>query len=328
MRSPPGRIARGTGPDARRGNACAFMSRKEPCMQEKRVFFPAKRHPLLPAMFVVPQMLVIGLFFLYPAGQAISGSLFMEDPFGLYSEFVGLENFIQLLKDPMYRQSIWVSLLFSACVVTLSMSAALLLAVLTDRVRTGKRLYTSILTMPYAVAPAVAGVLWAFLFNPGSGVVAHALGVLGYDWNHQLNGNQAMLLVVIAASWKQIAYNFLFFLAGLHAIPKSLLEAAAIDGASFGKRFATIVWPLLSPTTFYLLVINSIHSLFSNFGIIHSITRGGPGTSTNILVYKVYLDGFVGRDYGSSSAQSVILMLLVTLLTYIQFKYVEKKVQY
>lgn len=297
-------------------------------MQEKRVFYPARRHPFLPVLFVIPQLAIIGLFFLYPAGQALTGSLFMEDPFGLHSEFVWLENFTQLFKDPLYRSSIWISLLFSACVVALSMSSALLLAVLADRVRTGKRLYTSILTMPYAVAPAVAGVLWAFLFAPGNGVIAHTLASFGYDWNHLLNGNQAMLLVIIAASWKQIAYNFLFFLAGLHAIPKSFIEAAAIDGASFGRRFWTIVWPLISPTTFYLLVINSIQSLFSNFGIIHAITQGGPGMSTNILVYKVYQDGFVGRDYGSSSAQSVVLMILVSLLTYIQFKYVEKKVQY
>lgn len=283
---------------------------------------------MLPVLFVIPQMVVIGLFFLYPAGQAISGSLFVEDPFGLHSEFVWFENFTQLFKDPLYRSSIWVSLLFSACVVILSMSSALLLAVLADRVRTGKRLYTSILTIPYAVAPAVAGVLWAFLFDPNNGVITHFLAFFGYAWDHRINGGQAMLLVIIAASWKQIAYNFLFFLAGLHAIPKSFLEAAAIDGAGFGKRFWTIVWPLISPTTFYLLVINSIHSLFSNFGIIHSITQGGPGMSTNILVYKVYLDGFVGRDYGSSSAQSVILMILVSILTYIQFKYVEKKVQY
>lgn len=297
-------------------------------MQEKRVFFPAKRNLFLPIMFIVPQMLVIGLFFLYPAGQSIFGALFLEDPFGLHAEFVGLENIIALLSSPAYRTSIWISCLFSACVVVLSMGLALLLAVLVDRIRTGKRFYTSILTMPYAVAPAVAGVLWAFLFDPGSGVMAHVLESFGYDWDYHLNGNQALLLVILAASWKQIAYNFLFFLAGLHAIPKSFIEAAAIDGAGFGRRFWTIVWPLLSPTTFYLLIINSIHSLFSNFGIIHSITQGGPGMSTNILVYKVYLDGFVGRDYGSSSAQSVILMILVSLLTYIQFKYVEKKVQY
>ena len=297
-------------------------------MQEKRVFFPLSRHIWLPLLFILPQMLVIGLFFIYPAVQAISGSMFIEDPFGLGSEFVWFDNFTELFKDPTYRASIKASLFFSFCTVTLSMGAALLLAVLADRVRTGSRIYTSALTMPYAVAPAVAGVLWAFLFNPGNGVIAHALEAIGYTWNHKLNGNQAMLLVIIAASWKQIAYNFLFFLAGLHAIPKSLIEAAAIDGAGFGRRFWTIVFPLLSPTTFYLLVINTIHSLFSNFGIIHAITQGGPGMSTNILVYKVYMDGFVGRDYGSSSAQSVILMLIVILLTYIQFKYIERKVQY
>lgn len=297
-------------------------------MQEKRVFFPRSRHIWLPLLFIVPQMLVIGFFFIYPAIQAISGAMFIEDPFGLSSEFVWFDNFTELFKDPTYRASIKASLIFSFCTVTLSMGGALLLAVLADRVRTGSRIYTSALTMPYAVAPAVAGVLWAFLFNPSNGVIAHALESIGYTWNHMLNGNQAMLLVIIAASWKQIAYNFLFFLAGLAAIPKSLIEAAAIDGAGFGKRFWTIVFPLLSPTTFYLLVINTIHSLFSNFGIIHSITQGGPGMSTNILVYKVYMDGFVGRDYGSSSAQSVILMLIVILLTYIQFKYIERKVQY
>ncbi len=297
-------------------------------MQEKRCYFRQNRQLLLPVLFILPQMLVIGIFFIFPAAQAISGAMFLEDPFGLSKEFVWFDNFIMLFQDPTYRDSIKVSLFFSFWVVLLSMGAALLLAVLADRVRTGSRIYTSALTMPYAVAPAVAGVLWAFLFNPNSGVIAHFLESMGYTWNHMLNGNQAMLLVIIAASWKQIAYNFLFFLAGLHAIPKSLIEAAAIDGAGFGRRFWTIVFPLLSPTTFYLLVINTIHSLFSNFGIIHSITQGGPGMSTNILVYKVYMDGFVGRDYGSSSAQSVILMLIVILLTYIQFKYIERKVQY
>lgn len=292
---------------------------------EKRVTF---RGLLLPLLLVLPQLAITAVFFFYPAGQAVWQSLFIPDPFGLKSQFVGLGNFEFLLKDPYYRASFATTAVFSSLVTLVSMGMALWLAVLADRLIKGSGTYRTLLIWPYAVAPAVAGVLWLFMFNTRVGLVSWYLGLLGYDWNHVLNGEEAMALVVIASSWGRISYNFLFFLAGLQAIPKSVIEAAAIDGARFWKRFWTIVFPLLSPTTFFLLVVNIVYSFFETFGVIHTITSGGPQQATTILVYKVFADGFVGQDQGSSAAQSVILLLLVGFLTVVQFKYIERRVHY
>ncbi len=292
---------------------------------DKRVTF---RGWLLPAALVFPQLAVTAVFFFYPAGQAVWQSLFIPDPFGLKSQFVGTGNFEFLLNDPFYRASFVTTAVFSTLVTLVSMGVALWLAVLADRLIKSSGTYRTLLIWPYAVAPAVAGVLWLFMFNTRVGLVSWYLGLLGYDWNHVLNGEEAMALVVIASSWGRISYNFLFFLAGLQAIPGSVIEAAAIDGARFWKRFWTIVFPLLSPTTFFLLVVNVVYAFFETFGVIHTITSGGPQQSTTILVYKVYADGFVGQDQGSSAAQSVILLVVVGLLTIVQFKYIERKVHY
>ncbi len=292
---------------------------------EKRVRF---RGWVLPLVLVAPQVLVTAVFFFYPAGQAIRQSLYIPDPFGLSEQFVGLGNFEFLLADPFYRASFVTTAIFSSLVTLVSMGVALWLAVLADRLIKGSGTYRTLLIWPYAVAPAVAGVLWLFMFNTRVGVVTWYLGLLGYDWNHVLNGTEAMGLVVVASSWGRISYNFLFFLAGLQAIPRSVIEAAAIDGARFWTRFRTIVFPLLSPTTFFLLVVNVVYAFFETFGVIHTITSGGPQQATTILVYKVYSDGFVGQDLGSSAAQSVILLVLVGALTVVQFRYVERRVHY
>jgi sn-glycerol 3-phosphate transport system permease protein len=292
---------------------------------EKRVTF---KGIWLPLLLIAPQIVITAVFFFYPAGQAIWQSLFIPDPFGLKSQFVGLGNFEYLLGDPYYRASFLTTAIFSISVTVVSMGVALYLAVLADRLIKGSGTYRTLLIWPYAVAPAVAGVLWMFMFNTRVGVVAWYLGLLGYDWNHVLNEAEAMGLVVVASSWGRISYNFLFFLAGLQAIPRSVIEAAAIDGAHFWTRFRTIVWPLLSPTTFFLLVVNIVYAFFETFGVIHTITSGGPQQATTILVYKVYSDGFVGQDLGSSAAQSVILLFVVGLLTVVQFKFIERRVHY
>ena len=292
---------------------------------EKRVIF---RGWLLPILFVLPQLVITAVFFFYPAGQAVWQSLFIPDPFGLKSQFVGLGNFLFLLQDPFYRASFATTAVFSSLVTVVSMGIALWLAVLADRLIKGSGTYRTLLIWPYAVAPAVAGVLWLFMFNTRVGLVSWYLGLLGYEWNHVLNGNEAMGLVVVASSWGRISYNFLFFLAGLQAIPRSVIEAAAIDGARFWKRFWTIVFPLLSPTTFFLLVVNIVYAFFETFGVIHTITSGGPQQATTILVYKVFADGFVGQDLGSSAAQSVILLIVVGVLTIVQFRYIERRVHY
>ena len=292
---------------------------------EKRVKF---KGIWLPILLVLPQILITAIFFFYPAGQAIWQSLFIPDPFGLSMQWVGLGNFEFLLSDRYYRASFVTTAVFSILVTVVSMGVALYLAVLADRLVRGSGTYRTLLIWPYAVAPAVAGVLWLFMFNTRVGVVTWYLGLLGYDWNHVLNEGEAMGLVVIASAWGRISYNFLFFLAGLQAIPRSVIEAAAIDGAHFWTRFRTIVFPLLSPTTFFLLVVNIIYSFFETFGVIHTITSGGPQQATTILVYKVYSDGFVGQDLGSSAAQSVILLAIVSLLTVVQFKYIERRVHY
>ena len=282
----------------------------------------------LPILLIAPQVIISAVFFFYPAGQAIWQSLFIPDPFGLSSVFVGLGNFEFLFSDKFYRASFTTTAVFSILVTLCSMIPALFLAVMADRLIKGSGTYRTMLIWPYAVAPAIAGVLWLFMFNTRVGVISWYLGQLGYDWNHVLNGGEAMGLVVIASAWGRISYNFLFFLAALQAVPRSVIEAAAIDGASFWKRFWTVVLPLLSPTAFFLLVVNIVYSFFETFGVIHTITSGGPQQSTTILVYKVFADGFVGQDLGSSAAQSVVLLFVVGLLTVIQFKYIEKKVHY
>ncbi|PWW01768.1 carbohydrate ABC transporter membrane protein 1 (CUT1 family) [Hoeflea marina] len=292
---------------------------------EKRVTFS---NPWLPYLLVAPQLVITAVFFFWPAFRAIYQSAFIPDPFGLRTQFVGFANFEYLFSNPYYRASFLTTAMFSILVTVLSMSFALWLAAMADRVIKGSGAYRTLLIWPYAVAPAVAGVLWLFMFNPFTGIITWSLAQMGYSWNHGLNGGQAMALVVLASSWKQISYNFLFFLAGLQAIPKSVIEAAAIDGASFWKRFWTIVFPLLSPTTFFLLVVNVIYAFFETFGVIHTITQGGPQQSTTILVYKVFADGFVGQDLGSSAAQSVVLLVLVSILTVIQFRFIERRVHY
>ena len=292
---------------------------------EKRARFTS---PWLPYALVAPQILVTILFFFWPAVQALYQSTLLQDAFGGYSEFVGFDNFTALFADPTYLASFETTGLFSVLVAVFGMVLALILAVFADRVVKGASLYKTFLIWPYAVSPVVVGVLWMFLLSPSLGLISHVLARLGIPWDYMINGNQAMILIVIAAIWKQISYNFLFFLAGLQSIPKSLIEAAAIDGAGPVKRFFTIVLPLISPTTFFLMVVNIVYAFFDTFAIVEATTHGGPGKDTEILVYKVFTDGFKGGDLGSSAPQSVVLMVVVILLTVVQFKYVEKKVQY
>ncbi len=292
---------------------------------EKRVRF---RSAWLPWALVAPQLAIVLVFFFWPASQALYQSVLEQDAFGTTTEFVGLQNFERLWADTTYLESFQTTAVFSVLVAVCGLSIALLLAVMADRVIKGAGVYKTLLIWPYAVAPAVAGVLWLFMFASPMGVVAHALQAWGLPWNHLLVPEHAMALIVMAAVWKQISYNFLFFLAGLQSIPRSLIEAAAIDGAGPWRRFWTIVFPLLSPTTFFLLVINVVYAFFDTFAIIDATTHGGPGKDTAILVYKVYYDGFKAMDLGSSAAQSVVLMLLVIGLTILQFRYIEKKVQY
>jgi len=292
---------------------------------EKRVVF---RSGWLPWLLLAPQMAVIGVFFFWPAAQAIVQSLQQQDAFGTSVEFVGLDNFRQLFQDPSYVESFKTTALFSVLVAGIGISLSLLLAVFADRIVRGAMFYKTLLILPYAVAPAVAAVLWVFMFSPSLGVVAYALGKLGINWNHLLDSGHAMTLIVMASIWKQISYNFLFFLAGLQSIPKSLIEAAAMDGARPWRRFWSIQFPLLSPTTFFLLVINVVYAFFDTFAIVDAATQGGPGKDTAILVYKVYYDGFKAMDLGGSAAQSVVLMVIVVALTIVQFRYVEKKVNY
>jgi sn-glycerol 3-phosphate transport system permease protein len=292
---------------------------------EKRVRF---RSSWLPWALVAPQLAIVLVFFFWPAAQALYQSVLEQDAFGTSTEFVGLQNFERLFADDTYLESFKTTALFSVLVAVCGLSVALLLAVMANRVLRGAGVYKTLLIWPYAVAPALAGVLWLFMFASPMGVISHLLQGLGLQWNHMLDSHHAMALIVMAAVWKQISYNFLFFLAGLQSIPKSLIEAAAIDGASPWHRFWTIVFPLLSPTTFFLLVINVVYAFFDTFAIIDAATQGGPGKSTSILVYKVYYDGFKALDMGGSAAQSVILMAIVIGLTLVQFRYIERKVQY
>jgi sn-glycerol 3-phosphate transport system permease protein len=268
------------------------------------------------------------VFFLWPAGQSIYQSFLIQDPFGLSTEFVFLENYEMLLDDELYYDTFGRTFFFSIFVASFSLGIALLLAAMADNIIKGSVTYRTMLIWPYAVAPAIAGALWVFMFDPTLGVITHFLDRFGWDWNHKLNGGEAMALVIMAATWKQISYNFLFFLAAMQSIPKSLIEAAAIDGASPSRRFWSIIFPLITPTTFFLLVVNLVYAFFETFGIIHVVTGGGPAKSTEILVYKAYNDGFIGLDLGSSAAQSTILMAMVVIITVIQFRFIERRVDY
>jgi sn-glycerol 3-phosphate transport system permease protein len=291
----------------------------------RRVVFDGK---LLPYLLVAPQLLVTLVFFFWPAGQAVYQSFFLQDAFGLRQSFVWFDNFRVLLADPLYRDSAARTAIFTVAVTALAMAPALLLAVMADKRIRGATAYKTLLIWPYAVAPAVAAVLWLFIFHPSVGLLGQAVRRWGVAWDYKLNGPQAMFLVVLAASWKQVSYNFLFFLAGLQSIQKPVIEAAAIDGAGPARRFWSIVFPLLSPTTFFLLVVNLVYAFFDTFGTIHALTQGGPGKATETLIYKLYVDGVINLDLGGSSAQSVILMIIVITLTAVQFRYVERRVHY
>ena len=291
----------------------------------QKIYYPNK---LLAYLLIAPQILITLIFFIWPAAQALYQSFLVEDAFGLGSEFVWFENFIFLFEDEYYLDSFGRTALFSFLVAFVSMSFSLILAGFAERVIRGELIYKSLLIWPYAVAPVLAGALWIMLFDPSLGLITYYLKYFDVEWNYKLNGTQAMILVVLASAWKQVAYNFLFFLAGIHAIPKSMIEAAALDGSGPIKRFWTIIFPLISPVTFFLLVINTVYAFFDTFGIIHVMTQGGPANSTEILVYKVYNDGFIGLDLGGSAAQSVILMFIVISLTFFQFRFIEKKVEY
>jgi sn-glycerol 3-phosphate transport system permease protein len=291
----------------------------------KRIVFASR---WLPWLLLAPQLAVISTFFFWPAGQALVQSLQQSDAFGMSVTWVGFENFQNLYRDESYAESFITTGVFSLWVAVLGIGISLVLAYFADRVVRGALLYRTLLIWPYAVAPAVAGVVWLFLFSPSIGVVSYALNTLGFEWNALLNSRDAMALIVMAAVWKQLSYNFLFFLAGLQSIPKSLIEAAAIDGAGAWRRFWTIQFPLLSPTSFFLLVINVVYAFFDTFGIVDAATKGGPGKDTAILVYKVYFDGFKALDLGGSAAQSVVLMVIVVALTVVQFRFIEKKVNY
>ena len=290
----------------------------------RRVIFPNK---VLPYLLLAPQLAITVVFFFWPAVQAIYWSVLIQDPFGLRTEFVWLENFRTILTDPLYLGSIQVTVIFSLAVAALAMGFALLFAVMADMMIRGVRAYRTLLMWPYAVAPAVAASLWLFIFHPSIGIIGRSLNDMGILWDYKLNGTQALLLVILASAWKQVSYNFLFFLAGLQAIPKSLVEAASMD-AGPARRFRSIVFPLLSPTTFFLLVVNMVYAFFDTFGVIHALTGGGPAKAPETLIYKVYTDGVVNIDLGSSSAQSVILMVVVITLTALQFRFIERKVHY
>jgi sn-glycerol 3-phosphate transport system permease protein len=293
-------------------------------MRRRTIF----RNKLLPYLLLAPQLAVTAIFFFWPAGQAVYQSLLIEDPFGLSSQFVWFENFQVVLADPIYHQAARVTLIFSTAVTLLAMLPALLLAVMADQVIRGATGYRTLIIWPYAIAPAVAAVLWLFIFHPTIGTIGQGLRSLGLPWDYRIDGNQALLLTIFVSAWKQVSYNFLFFLAGLQSIPKTIVEAAAIDGASPMRRFWGVVFPLLSPTTFFLLVVNVIYAFFDTFGVINAITQGGPGRATTTLMYKVYRDGWINLDLGGSSAQSVILMTVVILLTVVQFRFIERRVHY
>jgi sn-glycerol 3-phosphate transport system permease protein len=284
---------------------------------------------VLPYLLIIPQVLVTLTFFYWPALQGLLQSVMRSDPFGLHNRFIWFDNFIALFRDPLYIKSIGITLFFSASVAALSISLGLLIATMANRALHGKALIRTLLIWPYAVAPAISGILWLFLLHPSYGVVSLAIKRwFGIDWNPVLKGSDALAMVIMASAWKEVSYNFVFFMAGLQAVPRSLIEAAAMDGAGPFRRFWAITLPLLTPTLFFVTVMNLIYAFFETFGVIHTVTQGGPGGATNILVYKVYQDGFIGLNLGSSAAQSIVLMSIIILITALQFKYVERKVHY
>ena len=293
-------------------------------MQRRTVF----RNKFLPYVLLAPQLAITVVFFFWPAGQAVYQSLLIEDAFGLYSEFVWFENFQVVLSNPLYLEAVRVTVIFSTAVTLLAMAPALLLAVMADQVVRGASGYRTLIVWPYAIAPAVAAVLWLFIFHPSIGQVGQGLRALGIPWDYRLDGDQALGLVIFVSAWKQVSYNFLFFLAGLQSIPKTIVEAATVDGASPMRRFWQVIFPLLSPTTFFLLIVNIIYTFFDTFGVIHAITQGGPGRATTTLMYRLYRDGWINLDLGGSSAQSVLLMSAVILLTVVQFRFIERRVHY
>ncbi len=296
-------------------------------MKLKRAHFARAR--LTACLLLAPQLAVLALFVFLPGIEALVQAFLLSDPFGKHSQFVGFENFATVLASAQYHNAITRTLIFVFFTTLLSMSMGLALAVAVDHIRRGRGAYRLLAIWPYAVAPVIAGALWLFMFHPRYGALAFTLQRgFGMDWNPLLNGNHAMFLIVVASAWKQVSYNFVFFLAGLQGIPKSFIEAAAIDGAGPVRRFVTIVWPLLSPVTFFLVIVNLVYAFFDTFGVVHALTRGGPSGATDLLVYKVYADGFLGQDFGASAAQSVILMALVMVLTVVQFRFVENKVTY
>ena len=291
----------------------------------QRSFF---KNRWLPYWLLLPQLLITAVFFLWPAGKALVQSVQRQDAWGLNTSFVGIANFVELFRDRLYLESFGTTIVFSVAVTLIALAGGLLFAASADFILKGSTVYRGLLMWPYAVAPAVAGALWYFMFNPSLGIVAYALETLGYDWNHVLDGTDALILVIMASAWRQIGYNFLFFLAGLQAVPNSVVEAAAIDGAAPVRRFWSIIFPLLSPITFFLIVINTVYAFFDTFGVIHATTQGGPVQATSILVYKVYETGFLGQDLGSSAAQSVVLMAMVIVLTFVQFRFLGARVHY
>ncbi|MGB5422258.1 MAG: sn-glycerol-3-phosphate ABC transporter permease UgpA [Desulfobacterales bacterium] len=292
----------------------------------KRSHFTSR---LLAYLLITPQILVTLTFFYWPAAQGLLQSVMLSDPFGQRSRFVWLDNFIDIFTDPLYLKSVGITLVFSFAVAVLAILTGLLIATMANRALIAKAPIRTLLIWPYAVAPAISGILWLFLLHPSFGVIAIFIKRrLGIDWNPVLNSNDAFIMVVLASAWKQISYNFVFFMAGLQAVPHSLIEAAAMDGAGPFRRFWAITLPLLSPTLFFLMVMNVIYAFFETFGVIHTVTQGGPGGATTTLVYKVYQDGFIGLNLGSSAAQSVVLMALIVIITVLQFKFVERKVQY
>ena len=292
---------------------------------QRRVVFDNR---VLPYLLLAPQLAVTLVFFFWPAGQAVYQSMMRQDPFGFSARFVWFENFAEVLRDPFYLSSLRLTVVFSAAVILLAMSSGLGLAIMADRQIRGSALYKMLLMWPYAVAPAVAAALWLFIFHPAIGIIGRGLNSAGVRWDYLLNGAQAMTLVVIASAWKQVSYNFIFFLAGLQSIPKSVLEASAVDGAAGREQFWRVIMPLLSPTTFFLLVVNINYAFFETFGVIHSLTGGGPGKATETLIFKVYSDGVLNLHLGSSAAQSVVLLLIIILLTAVQFRYTERRVHY
>ena len=282
----------------------------------------------LPYLLLAPQLAITLVFFVWPTYDALSGAFYRADPFGLSKHFARLANFTTLFADQGYLHAFGVTALYAAATTLVSMGLGLLLAVLTDGLLRGHALFRTLFIWPYAVAPAIAGALWMFVFAPQVGPGTRLLVSLGIQWNYTLHGNQAMLLVIALTAWQQIAYNFLFFTAGLQGVPASMLEAASLDGAGPVRRFWDVTFPLLAPTTFFLLVMNTLYVFFDTFGVIHIVTQGGPANATTTLVYKLYEDGFQNLNLGSAAAQSIILMALVGLLTVFQFRHLDRKVHY